>query len=285
MRSVISAIVKPRVNACRFMFAFPRRQTVESECATASSRMPACKHSRVTSIMDTSTPTSETNLPASIPPPSDMRYEPRPPLRYERNTVRDTWRWMWKDTLGRVLPFLGVSGVYWWLAKRDRWHVPRRLGRDLALGLAVGLPLAAISSAFRIWAIPGYRLPTLPDHAVQTSYYLVVNAPAEELFWRGTVQDLIIQGLRRVLPARVAAGLGWAVTTSAFGLYHRLGNWSWKSIAGVTAAGGVFGLMHLVKPSQAGILAPIVAHGFATTGFLNCGDVAAHAWRVLRRPR
>ncbi len=201
------------------------------------------------------------------------------------NTPRDTWRWLWKDTLTRVTPFLLVAWVWSRFSRegaralglrRDGW-----LG-DALLGVAIGLPFSHISALFRRWVAPGYRLPTPSDHAFQSAYYFALNAPAEELFWRGIVQTLTIRGLRRAPGMRRAAGLlGWAGVTALFGAYHRLGGWSWRSIAGVTAAGGLFGALFAL-PKRKSILPAIIAHGFATAGFLNWGDAAQHALRMRR---
>ena len=85
-------------------------------------------------------------------------------------------------------------------------------------------------------------------------------------------------------PGGVAATLGWAATTAVFGLYHRLGNWNWRAVAGVTAAGGVFGLAYLLQPEPRSILLPTIIHGLATAGFLSWGDAALHWWAGRTRP-
>lgn len=204
------------------------------------------------------------------------------------NAPRDTWRWLWKDTLTRVAPFLLVSWAWARFSREGAAGVGLRregLLGDIALGATVGLPLAQISAIFRRWVSPGYRLPTPADHALQSAYYFALNAPAEELFWRGIVQTLTIRGLRHVPGVRrVAWPLGWASVTAAFGAYHRLGGWSWRSIAGVTAAGGLFGALYAL-PRRASLTPAIIAHGFATAGFLNWGDAALHALHMSRLRR
>ncbi len=201
------------------------------------------------------------------------------------NTPRDTWRWLWKDTLTRVAPFLLVSWLWARFSRKGAVAVGLRrddLLGDALVGVAVGLPLAQISAIFRRWVSPGYRLPTSADHAFQSVYYFALNAPAEELFWRGVVQSLAIGGLRRVaLVRRIAGPLGWAGVTALFGAYHRLGGWSWRSIIGVTAAGGLFGALYAL-PKRKSLLAAIIAHGFATAGFLNWGDAALYAVHLRR---
>lgn len=203
-----------------------------------------------------------------------------------RSTVADTWGWLWKDTLMRVLPFAAAAGVYARLSGEGM----RALGltragwrRDVLIGNAVGIPATAAAIAFRRWVAPGYRLPTPADQTLQTVFYLGLNAPAEEFFWRGGVQTLAIAGLLRVPVLRRAATLlGWAGATAAFGAYHRLGNWSWRSIAGVTAAGGLFGAAYLLTGRRRSLLPAIIIHGYMTAGFLSWGDAALHLlvrWR------
>lgn len=194
-----------------------------------------------------------------------------------RNTVRDTWTWAWKDTAMRVLPFAVAAGVYARLSGEgaegigitaDGWQ------REMLLGIAVGVPLAGIAAVFRERVAPGYRLPTDADQFAQTIFYFAVNAPGEELFWRGTVQDLAVRGLARIPRLQRAAGLlGWAATTAVFGAYHRLGKWSWRSIAGVTVAGALLGALYQWPRGKRSILAPTIAHGFATAGFLSWADL------------
>jgi membrane protease YdiL (CAAX protease family) len=213
--------------------------------------------------------------------------EGAPPPVVPRNTVAETWRWLWKDTAFRLVPFAAATGVYAWqwgggfagvgLTAAD-WP------RDLVLGTAIGLPLAGLAAAFRRAVAPGYRLPTPADQAFQTFFYLALNAPVEELFWRGMVQTVAIRGAEIVLgTGALAGGIGWAACTAVFGAYHRLGNWSWRSIAGVTAAGGVFGLSYLLQPAPQSIWLPTIIHGFATAGFLSWGDVILHRWARRRR--
>ena len=208
-----------------------------------------------------------------------------------RSTVRDTWRWLWPDTAFRLVPFGAATFIYarfWGGGAAGVGLTAAHLPRDLLLGVAIGAPLSALAAAFRRWVAPGYRLPTAGDQALQTFFYLALNAPIEELFWRGMLQTLAIRGLALVLGAGgLAGGLGWAITTAVFGAYHRLGKWSWRAIAGVTAAGGVFGLAYHLQPTPQSIWLPVVIHGLATAGFLSWGDVALHVWagRAWRRRR
>lgn len=221
--------------------------------------------------------------PAQGPPPAKTQ----PPTPTPRNTVADTWRWLWRDTAFRLVPFGVATGVYAWLwgggpagVGVTAFSVPR----DLLLGTAIGVPLAALAAVFRRAVAPGYRLPTTADQLFQSFFYLAMNAPVEELFWRGMVQTAAIRGAALLLGTGAgASALGWAACTAVFGAYHRLGNWSWRAIAGVTAAGGVFGLSFLLQPAPQSIWLPTIIHGLATAGFLSWGDVALHWW--TRRER
>lgn len=215
-----------------------------------------------------------------LSPPPEAPAPRHLPLPVARSTVPDTWSWLWKDTLGRVLPFFAGAALYARFSgkgarglglTRDGW------AQDVLLGTAIGIPMAGVAMAFRRWEAPRYRLPTPADQVFQSAFYFLLNAPAEELLWRGTVQTAAAAALARLPRLRIAApALGWAVATTTFGLYHRLGNWSWRSIAGVTVAGGLFGALYLTGPRRGSILAPTIVHGFATAGFLSWGDAALH---------
>lgn len=221
--------------------------------------------------------------------PTDPAREPSPPVQpsrlVERNTVRDTWRWLWPDTAFRLVPFAVATFIYarfWGGGLAGVGLTAAYLPRDVLVGVAVGLPLAACAAVFRGWVAPGYRLPTPADQVFQTLFYLILNAPIEELFWRGMLQTVAVSAAALIMgTGAVASGFGWLVTTMVFGLYHRLGRWSWRSIAGVTAAGGVFGLAYLLQPAPRSIWLPTIIHGLATAAFLSWGDVVLH-WRRLR---
>jgi hypothetical protein len=209
-------------------------------------------------------------------------------LRVPRSTVADTWEWLWKDTLGRLLPFALASAAYARFSGAGLQAIGltgEDLGRDLVVGVALGVPMLGTAIAFRAWDAPAYRVPTVADQTLQSAFYFALNAPIEELFWRGTVQNLSIRALGAIPTTRPVAGvLGWAFTTAIFGGYHRLGSWRWRSIAGVTAAGGLFGALYLLSPRRS-ILAPILVHGFATAGFLSWGDAALHRLTLRRWKR
>lgn len=202
------------------------------------------------------------------------------------NTPRETWGWLWKDTLGRVLPFYAAIWAYQRFTPWGKDDLGLRADApltDLATGVAVGLPLAQVAAVFRRGVAPHYKLPTPADQLAQSAFYFLLNAPAEELLFRGAIQPLTTRGLRKVPGLRRAAGpLGWAVATALYGGYHRLGGWSWRSIAGVTAAGGLLGVL-TGAPRRHSLWPAIIAHGFATAGFLSWGDVALYRRDIARQ--
>ncbi len=219
----------------------------------------------------------EASLPAQLASPTTS---PLP----RRSTAAESWRWIWKDTAFRLAPFAIAAAVYAKVSGAGLAGVGLtrdEMVREIKIGAALGLPMLGAAITFRAWDAPQYRLPTVADQALQSAFYFGLNAPIEEVFWRGTVQNLAIRGLKQIPRVeRVATPLGWALTTAAFGAYHRLGNWRWRSIAGVTAAGGAFGATYLAS-RRGSLVSTMVLHGFATAGFLSWGDAALHGLRRL----
>lgn len=208
------------------------------------------------------------------------------------STARGTWPGLRALTFRMLAPFGAAAFVYARYVGGGRAGIgltSAHLRRDLALGTAVGVPLAGVAAAFKGWAVPGYRAHTPADHALLTFFFMGVNAPVEELFWRGMLQKLAIQGAERVIgPGAWATASGWALTTLGFGAFHSIGgNWPWRAVLGATAGGGVFGLVYLLQPRPRSILPSILAHGLAGLGFFNLGDALLlwRAQRALRRPK
>jgi membrane protease YdiL (CAAX protease family) len=194
-----------------------------------------------------------------------------------RSTVVDTWRWMWPDTLMRIIPmaimpFLYITVLHLPLAFLGLiWHdVPEQL----VIGVLVGIFMAAFAAVYRMFIVgPWFRWPTVSDHFLQGFFYLFINGPVEELFFRGLVLAAVTQWTGWI-------GWGWLVSTAGYTLYHRLGKWNWRSVGGVGLAGLVFSLVYLVQPSPRSLLAVIIVHGFTTAGFLSWGDeVMYRRWK------
>jgi membrane protease YdiL (CAAX protease family) len=186
-----------------------------------------------------------------------------------RSTVIDTWRWLWPDMLMRILPLGIIPFLYIAI-----FHLPlASLGltlhdwpQQLAIGLVVGIAMTFFAVAYRMFIVgPWFRWPTPGDHVLQGFYYLVINGPIEELFFRGFLLTAVTQWTGWI-------GWGWLVSTTIYALYHRLGKWNWRSVGGVGLAGLVFSFLYLAQPEPRSLLAVVIVHGFTTWGFLSLGD-------------
>lgn len=194
-----------------------------------------------------------------------------------RSTVQDTWRWMWPDILMRILPMGAAPFIYIAIL-----HLPlsflgltlHDVPQQILLGLVVGVLMAAFAATYRTYVVgPWFRWPTMSDHLLQGIYYLFINGPVEELFFRGFLLAAVTQWTGWL-------GWGWLVSTVAYTLYHRLGKWNWRSVGGVGLAGLVFSLIYLLQPDPRSLLAVIIVHGFTTSGFLSWGDeVLYRRWK------
>ena len=186
-----------------------------------------------------------------------------------RSTVADTWHWLWPDVLMRIIPLGVIPFIYIAI-----FHLPLSfLGltlhnwpQQLVIGLVVGFFMACFASTYRMLVVgPFFRRPTPGDHLLQGFYYLLINGPIEELFFRGFLLAVVTQWTGWI-------GWGWLVSTVTYTLYHRLGKWNWRSVGGVGLAGLVFSFLYLAQPEPRSLLAVIIVHGFTTWGFLSLGD-------------
>jgi Type II CAAX prenyl endopeptidase Rce1-like len=194
-----------------------------------------------------------------------------------RSTVADSWRWLWRDVLMRIIPMGAIPFIYIALLHQPLAFLGLTLHdipQQIALGLTVGIGMAAFAILYRMFIVgPWFRWPTVGDQVVQSSFYLLINAPVEELFFRGFLLEVITYWTHSLL-------LGWLVSTAAYTLYHRLGKWNWRSVGGVGLAGIVFSLVYLLPTGPHTLLAVIIVHGFTTSGFLSWGDeVLYQRWK------
>jgi membrane protease YdiL (CAAX protease family) len=100
----------------------------------------------------------------------------------------------------------------------------------------------------------------------------MLNAPIEEVFFRGLIQG--------GLTALTVAPLGLVVGTAAYVLYHRLG-WSWPDTLATALLGIPVGLAFWLLPSPPSLLGVTLAHIGATCGFLGPGPYLLHRLRLL----
>src|SRR5712692_1767120 len=84
-----------------------------------------------------------------------------------RSTVIDTWRWLWPDMLMRILPLGAIPFLYIAIFRLPPAYLGLTLHDwpwQLALGLVVGIVMAAFATTYRIWVVgPWFRWPTLGD--------------------------------------------------------------------------------------------------------------------------
>jgi len=140
------------------------------------------------------------------------------------------------DLLLRLLPLTLVPFVFSWLTGtplRSLGLVITHPLRDLLVAIPAGIVGFGIAAAFNVylWRRSGrWFVPTKPDLFVQSGYYLVLNAPIEEWFFRGFLQGSLARWWNAPL-------LGLLVATAIFGAYHFLDRWGWRPVAGATVAG------------------------------------------------
>jgi uncharacterized protein len=199
-----------------------------------------------------------------------------------RTTVADSWRWMRLDLLIRLVPLTLAPVLIGWLTGTPLSAFGLTLDHPL-LSLLVAIPagiagfLVAMGLAEylarrqRRWFVPDAR-----DLVAQSIYYIALNAPVEEWFFRGFLQGSLSHWSGMPL-------LAVAVSTAVFGGYHFLDRWGWRPVLGATAAGLGLGLIYLWQPQPASLLAPTLVHGAITCGFLSLGPFVVYRWRLARR--
>jgi membrane protease YdiL (CAAX protease family) len=172
------------------------------------------------------------------------------------------------DLLVRIAPFVAAYAVAY-----------VALSRPAALGLGAGWPglqivfgvvaaplMFVAAVAAQLWLTRRRGVLSLPANArdawFQAAFYLV-NGPAEEAFFRGLVQG----GLGLVWGPLA----GFAIGTSLYVLYHRLGRWTWSDTFATALVGVPLGLAFWLLPGPPSLLGVSIAHVAATCGFLGPG--------------
>jgi membrane protease YdiL (CAAX protease family) len=197
-----------------------------------------------------------------------------------RTTVASSWSWMRLDLLLRLVPLTLVPLVFSRLSGTPLSSfglVFTHPGRDLLVAVPLGLAGFAVAAGFAVYLSRRsgrWFVPTEPDLLVQSAYYLALNAPIEEWFFRGFLQGSLGRWWH-------APALAVLVATAIFGAYHFLDRWGWRPVAGATDAGLTLGVIYLWQPSPPSLLAPILVHAAITCGFLSLGPYLAYRWRRL----
>lgn len=198
-------------------------------------------------------------------------------LAAPRSRPRDSLGWMRWDFPFRIVPFLALPlllAALTPLSTRSLGLTLHNIGGQLALSALLGPVMFWLSWWYRRRFVRRVVAPTGPDALLQSVYYVFLNSPAEELFFRG----LLIGWMQSAI-GPVAA---WLLSTLLFGLYHIPAGWGWRAVGGVTLGGAIFGVMFLVGPGAGSLLLAGVVHAFATCGFLSAGPWAAHSWEARR---
>jgi membrane protease YdiL (CAAX protease family) len=204
-------------------------------------------------------------------------------LRVVRTRVGDSWRWMRLDLFVRLLPLTLAPLVFSWITNTPLSDFGLTLAhpfRDLVVAIPLGLAGFVVATAFASYlARRSHRLlvPNARDLTFQCAYYIVLNAPIEEWFFRGFLQG----GLTRWLGMPAFAVL---IATAIFGGYHFLDRWGWRPVVGATVAGLALGLVYLWQPAPPSLLAPTIVHAAITCGFLGLGPYLLFRWRFANQP-
>ena len=201
-------------------------------------------------------------------------------LAAARSTPRDSWRWIRWDLPLRVLPLLFLPLLLVALtplSARTIGFTTAQLGMQIAFAALLGPPFAWLAWWFRWRYVRFVVVPTDADNAVQCLYYVILNTPAEELFFRGLLLGW--------LQGRIGAPAAWLISTALFGLYHIPAGWGWRAVVGVTAGGGLFGALFLLGPDSGSSVLPMLVHACGTCAFLSLGPWAAFRLEVRRNAR
>jgi membrane protease YdiL (CAAX protease family) len=182
--------------------------------------------------------------------------------------IPDSWAWVWPDVLIRLLPFGLAYGVAYRFFSGPPWlgWSAGNLGAQLLFAVAGAPVLFVAAVAVQGWLTRrrgALRVPAgAGDLWFQAAFYLV-NGPVEEAFFRGLAQG--------GLGTEWAAPAGFAIATTAYVLYHRLGAWSWPDTLATALLGVPLGLAFWLLPGPPSLLGVSIVHVAATCGFLGPG--------------
>jgi len=180
----------------------------------------------------------------------------------------DSWAWMRLDLPVRIIPFLlAFAAVYELDSRRAAlgWSAGRP-GVQLAFAALAAPLMFAAAVAVQLWLTRRRGVLSVPANArdawFQAAFY-VINGPVEEAFFRGLVQGGL--GVLWGVPA------AFAIATTSYVLYHRLGRWPWADTFATALVGVPLGLAFWLLPGPPSLLGVSVAHIAATCGFLGPG--------------
>lgn len=200
------------------------------------------------------------------------------PTQLRLTHIPDSWAWIWPDVLLRLVPFAIVYAGACVVTKRAAWLGLQwgDVGAQLAFA-AIAVPVMFAAAAWVQLALTRRRgalsVPAgVGDAWFQAAFY-AVNGPIEEAFFRG-----LTQGGLSVL---WGAPAGFAIATTVYVVYHRLGRWSWMDTLATAFVGIPMGLAYWLLPGQPSLLGVSLAHISATCGFLGPGPYLLHRLRLV----
>lgn len=131
---------------------------------------------------------------------------------------------------------------------------------DLPLGVVIGALLWGIfwvGDKVAVWMFPFadgeigsiYSMRDGTEYLIIGLLLLFVVGPAEEIFWRGFVQERLSQ--------KWSPNVGFVVTTAIYALAH-IWSLNFMLIVAAAVAGGVWGLLYRLYPKRIGAL--VISH-------------------------
>jgi membrane protease YdiL (CAAX protease family) len=181
------------------------------------------------------------------------------------------------DLLIRLAPFAAACGAVE-LIWKPAWlgFGPGRLDVQLVFGAIGATVMFAAATAVQLWLTRrrgALSVPARADDAWFQAGFYVLNGPIEEAFFRGLVQG----GLAVI----IGMPAGFAIGTTAYVLYHRLGRWSWPDTMATALVGVPLGLAFWLLPGPPSLLGVSIAHIAATCGFLGPGPYLLKRLRLV----
>lgn len=181
----------------------------------------------------------------------------------------------------RIVPLTVAPLLFAWLTRKPLSDFGLTLAhslRDLVVAIPLAIVAFAVAAGFAEYLSRRSQRWFVPDGAdlvMQSVYYLALNAPVEEWFFRGFLQGEL--GRWSGVPV-----LGLLVATALFGGYHFLDRWGWRPVVGAMLAGLALGVVYLWQPQPASLVTPVIVHAAITCGFLSLGPYLIFRWRQAR---
>lgn len=195
-----------------------------------------------------------------------------------KTAAADAFRAHRSDVLMRLVPFTLLYVLFYNLLGH-----PSQLGlsfglvpQQIALGVIGGVVIGAGAMFFQYILTPikgVMHVPADNRSLLADCLLLMLNAPVEELFFRGLMQG----GLTMAFGPLV----GIVVATSVFVLYHKLGGWVWADVAAVAFLGVPVALCYWLMPGPQSVLGITIMHLFASAGFLGVGPYILHRTHLV----